>query len=126
MGDVVAARAATATPWCAKGRWHARVRAHHAGETTRAVVCAMSVDGMLMAGDIDLKSGQVVEVEIDLNDDHTAVVTAQVRRASGAAFLRFAGLPDRSWRQERLLKAVGRPTARGAGPAARDGIPAVA
>lgn len=100
------------TWWCARGRWPARVRDHNAEGTRAVVVRALNADGMLIAGDLDLKSGQLVDVEIDLSADQSAVVTAEVRRALGAAFLRFTKTPI-TCQRERLLDAVGCPQAGG-------------
>jgi hypothetical protein len=74
------------------------------------MVRAFSTDGMLMAGDLNLKSGQVVDVEIDLGTQNGPVaVTAEVRRGLGAAFLRFAEHPKDNSQRQRLLEAVGCP-----------------
>jgi hypothetical protein len=95
-------------PWCARGAWPAVVR-DQAAKPRQAIVRAFSTDGMLMDGDLDIKSGERVHVEVELDKARPAVVTAEVRRALGATFLRFE--PDGTRQRERLLEAVGCPPA---------------
>jgi hypothetical protein len=83
----------------ARGRWPVTLR-HSAGLPRHATVIALTRDGMLMEGDVDLRSGDLIEVEFH---QRHVTVPARVLRAPGAAFLRFS---DEGHRDE-LLAGVG-------------------
>jgi hypothetical protein len=77
---------------------------HSAERPRHAMVVALTRDGMLMEGDLDVRSGDLVEVEFD---QRHVTVPARVLRAPGAAFLRFSDEGGHRHEREVLLEGVG-------------------
>jgi hypothetical protein len=88
---------------CARGAWPAIVHSAHAGSGHQALIRAFGIDGMLVEGDADFRSGEEVDVEVNLGD-RPVTIAAEVLRGPGAAFLRFS---DRAQNRDAVLRAVG-------------------
>lgn len=90
---------------CARGRWPLVIKDGSGELVGQAVVCAVSADGLLAEGEVPVRSGARVDVELRAGRVRCPARVI-VRRGPGLMFLRF----DRtaSWvGRDRMLWAVG-------------------